>query len=580
MLDYGSHRDAIHLRSVRMRGSSDPLRARLRFETAVAHVLPASLGLSARALLIVRRLAPATPLRANANGAFTSAVHADLARSLSLARRPWLHGDAGSAATVLFLDEAELAACFVRDWLKGRVTERWWWSCITSGFSIREWLRREVLARGEIFCATTHKLADVRAAAQWYALFDDADVAQAARAIGEAYGLARERPSFEALVADPAGFVRDSADDRGSNVAMSRAGIERLRSVAPESFEPALTPPQRRLLATALAVRRDLSWARANEFSSCLSQLGEPVPLIHDDGLTVRRLGGAPSSAQSTEPVGSASSGAACPAYAAEPQHDSSDSQVEPLADLGRELPLGGDSFRDSAGLPHERREAPADNTILPGSIQDEGHSASTALARVTNFGGIFYLLNVALALGLYGDFTAPRAPGLALSPWDLLALIGRRWFGREFRRDPVWGVLADLAGRRASEFPARAFRPDPHWAWPTSEPMPTDMPEPTDELRPFRIRTRRRARTPRERWLNRVLARVEPRIGLALQLTDSRTVADVLCRHVARVVVTATAVDIHLLLSDLPLTIRCAGLDRNPGWIPAAGRSVSFFFE
>src|SRR4029453_19226509 len=42
-----------------------------------------------------------------------------------------------------------------------------------------------------------------------------------------------------------------------------------------------------------------------------------------------------------------------------------------------------------------------------------------------TDFGGVFYLLNAALQLGLYGDFTTPMQPGLALPVWDFLALVG-----------------------------------------------------------------------------------------------------------------------------------------------------------
>ncbi len=44
-----------------------------------------------------------------------------------------------------------------------------------------------------------------------------------------------------------------------------------------------------------------------------------------------------------------------------------------------------------------------------------------------TRFGGLFYLVNVALYLELYGDFTAPAQPGLPLTIWDFLALLGHR---------------------------------------------------------------------------------------------------------------------------------------------------------
>ncbi len=37
--------------------------------------------------------------------------------------------------------------------------------------------------------------------------------------------------------------------------------------------------------------------------------------------------------------------------------------------------------------------------------------------------------------------------------------------------------------------------------------------------------------------------------------------------------------VEILLGLDAHPLAIRIAGLDRDPGWIPAAGRSIGFRF-
>jgi len=52
-----------------------------------------------------------------------------------------------------------------------------------------------------------------------------------------------------------------------------------------------------------------------------------------------------------------------------------------------------------------------------------------------------------------------------------------------------------------------------------------------------------------------------------------------VLLAHRARVLVSPTHVDVRFALAELPLEIRLAGLDRTPGWIPAAGRFVAFAF-
>jgi hypothetical protein len=160
-----------------------------------------------------------------------------------------------------------------------------------------------------------------------------------------------------------------------------------------------------------------------------------------------------------------------------------------------------------------------------------------------TRFGGLFYLLNAALALELYGDFTAPRAKNLELSPWDWLAMVGRTWFGAELVSDPVWEVLAELAGRGPDEEPERDFQP------------------------------------PSENWLREHIQFLHRRLALALGAANGVDVPAAVCRYKAGIEVTAGAVHVHLALSDLPLSIRIAGLDRDPGWIPAAGRAVAFHF-
>jgi hypothetical protein len=170
-----------------------------------------------------------------------------------------------------------------------------------------------------------------------------------------------------------------------------------------------------------------------------------------------------------------------------------------------------------------------------------------------TAFAGLFFLLNVALGAGLYGDFTRPATPGIPLSPWHLLALLGqqllypgakRAWPGDE---DPVWALLTWLAeptgpataSRRASPAAPRATR----------------------------------------RWVRRLAGRLRPELSLALGCAPD-AVGDVLLRHPGRVEATATHVDVALSLADLPIEVRLAGLDRDPGWIPAAGRTVAFHFD
>jgi hypothetical protein len=45
-------------------------------------------------------------------------------------------------------------------------------------------------------------------------------------------------------------------------------------------------------------------------------------------------------------------------------------------------------------------------------------------------------------------------------------------------------------------------------------------------------------------------------------------------------VVVTETRLDVTFALERLPVEVRLSGLDRDPGWVPAAGRYVAFNYE
>ncbi|MBW8807827.1 MAG: hypothetical protein JF591_03145, partial [Lysobacter sp.] len=261
-------------------------------------------------------------------------------------------------------------------------------------------------------------------------------------------------------------------------------------------------------------------------------------------------------------------------------------------------------------------------------SSSDAAGNEYTARSVDTDFGGLLYLLNVALALDLYGDFTSPRTPGISLSPWDWLAMIGRAWFGASFRSDPLDVVLAELAGRSANRRPGSDFDPGRDWSMPDAWLRPWggidrlghhadtarlriwhprgfvvfDQPRDRD-LSPAiqaatlcatrehlrgatlqriaRLPSRTLSRQTAQAWLDRLLPYLRVRIALALGLEarDADLPAQV-CRHRARVQCDLTHVDVHLSLANLPLSLRIAGLDRDPGWIPAAGRSVRFHFD
>jgi hypothetical protein len=216
--------------------------------------------------------------------------------------------------------------------------------------------------------------------------------------------------------------------------------------------------------------------------------------------------------------------------------HDPTPKQ-EPIAALALAAPPPStvDDTANAVELPLETPRAP--------SRDANRHAVEPAPRIATRFGGLFYLLNAALALGLYGDFTTPRSAGIPLSPWDWLAMVGRAWFEDEIIDDPVWHTLAHLAGRDESEEPGRDFEP------------------------------------PSERWFEEHVVALEARIAFAVDLPEGNELCTLVCRHEAGIEITTGTVHVFLSLRDLPLCLRIAGLDRDPGWIPAAGRDVRFFF-
>jgi hypothetical protein len=69
-------------------------------------------------------------------------------------------------------------------------------------------------------------------------------------------------------------------------------------------------------------------------------------------------------------------------------------------------------------------------------------------------------------------------------------------------------------------------------------------------------------------------------RIAQDLDEPDQHLAVELLIRQPARVAVSAARLDVHLWLDKLPIAVRLAGLDRNPGWVPAGGRTIAFHYD
>jgi hypothetical protein len=271
--------------------------------------------------------------------------------------------------------------------------------------------------------------------------------------------------------------------------------------------------------------------------------------------------------------------------------------------------------------------EAPTD-FAQTSSFEAASDTASEFLAldevRIeTAFGGIFYLVNVGLFLELYCDFTMPAGENLGLSIFDFIALIGRRLLDEQLKDDPVWELLAQLAGRSELDVPGKEFEAPQEWRLPAQwlEAFPEEGPlEWTIEGRRLLVKhpagflvldvalagdpaeqlehelmvykacanevlnrttfTFSRDGSSLEQWLDWVAPYIRARLYRAFGDPDGFDPVRMLCAQHASILLTEVHLDIFFALSEHPVAIRLAGLDGDPGWVPAAGRFVRFHYQ
>ena len=591
-----------------------------------------------------------------------------LTRLLRSAARPALEAVPANAEAVLFADHAELLACLARDARDGVAWTRWWWRNLSPSPSsgvdpvVAAWL-----AAPEHVPAALALLAARREATAFVAALPIAVAGQLARRVAAVFGaVALERVMAAAIQPRVAASPHVDVSLAPGRAAPGDVVAPPWETSVPEARAQPLAPARALLLGVALALRRAPAITRggafANETKAWLDApqipakpvgLADSGPIRHDRVSLAARAASRPlqrdaSSEEQSEaalpspdafalphprasgrPPRTAPSfeeAPAAPAATDTPAIDASrvDTPITPA--LSQTAEPGEASNPVSLAGPEEPPRAPARSKSRPAPrlaarkrAVKEPHVAATevavgdepweapAIGIETELGGVFYLLNLFLYLGLYGDFTQPLERGLALDPWRCVALIGRRLVP-DARGDPVWRVLDRLAGPSAFR-PPRAWRVsrawlEPFddagvWRWSTAGGTlrvehPAGFPaiavpcttgdQLERELRKLgvaptlrRTTLRREPAQPLARWSARLAAYAEARLRVALGEDD---VESLLFRKRARVFVTPTHVDVVLSLAELPLEVRFAGLDRTPGWIPAAGRFVSFHFE
>jgi len=644
---------------LRHRAAGDTFAARSRLEALLARADLRPPSLPPAAILCVRRLEDPAPSlvqlgRDTDGGAWIDAVRRRLDALVRDAARPADGAVPANTDAVLFRDASELLACLAEDWSESGGRMRWWWRFLAPAPGVGgAAIARALLDHPRSISPAIAFLERRGTALRVLTRLSSAEARSVTVAMCEELGL----EELASVVRAPPGFGnRDRAPGATAGRGHSAPGAppthDAGRPTGSPKAGPANTPPNppwievtqstggvgryhETLIGLAVALDRAPALASTSAFATATAKWLR-APIVVPAGLAgVDVQARQTVAARPTDTVELAASGCRARRRRGRAERSGPDNRPIPSPSL-RDRPL---PFRTAPappllraatvipGLPVAPRGGP--KPVDPGarvSLQASAEALAGHRNIVhTRLGGVFYLLNVGLYLGIYGDFTQPRTRTIALDPWDFVELLARRLGAADGAADdPVWPLLAGLAGRPPGERPGRGVRPatnwrvDPAWLvpfgataageawrWSTSRGRllvthPAGFPVIDVALRgraPFAAARSELARygahpsarqgrvqhpTPGravDRWIDLVAAYVRVRLVTALGLDGPRDLARVLFRHSAEVHTTPAAVHVRLSLDSLPLAIRIVGLDRDPGWIPAARRAVAFEF-
>lgn len=542
----------------------------LRQAAALANVP----GLPADALLCVRRVHARIDREGlrHVGGLLGAAdqLSRQLQKHAGEARRPAHEFVPESAQAVRFDDPAEMLACAARDWLDGQFYNHWWWRNLLGGTQaqgvVALWRRHPDHARAALaqLADRAEEFRQRLPAPDAAAIADllDEPPARRARPIespepvvdplhrhepasmqSPAEAGALHTPGDEPWYAAPVAPVADGAPDANDSAIPGRTETRPDPNPAPQhptEVESAVFDRER------VANNR-----RARGRSHAAGSVD--TSLRRHDKTTV--------SASETPRVARQADMVQQGAIAADPASDRRRPQRPPPSERKASL-----AKPDITTAP-----APADG-VTPSSDPVASRtsfapSVITGDTIETAYGGVLYLLNAALHLGLYPDFARPQDPGIALSPWVFLALCGERLAGRGLRRDALWQLLATLAQADPSDFA------DAETAAPPSLPV---------ALQNYLRGQERNASSPAATWrvwFDQLLPPLRRRLAAALGVSP-RKAGQLLCRQRATILYRRQRLDAHFSLTDHPIAIRLAGLDRDPGWLPSTGYDVRFFYD
>ena len=622
---------AVDIGCVRLRGPSpDPLLAQLRVSGLLNGVCIHPRGLPPAAICCIHAIRAPLPGRVwssvewgRSSREWQDAIAGRIEQLAARAIRPAHNPVPNSGAAVLFADRSELLACLAIDWLAGELYAHWWWQALFHSLEGARSVARAWIDAPAFLPAALQHLTRRGRAYRFVRALDGRNVRTLLHAIVREFGLheihtALGLESDHPLTANPTDAGEPQPDERQMmSTTQSGPPADRLdaadpwRVWVPECASVGNDAERKSLLGIGLMLDRVPAVVRSRTFAQAIRTWRTSLPNRPKDGfagITQKRVA-PPARAESirdTVAIGDRSTSV----------HD---------------LVISNHAPPPKSATPENAREpnSSADEDLAPkqAPLTMSVEESTAILVKVetiqTELGGLFYLANLGLSLNLYSDFTKPLEPGLGLPFWDFIQMVGRHLLGDQLPLDPVWGLLERLAGRRSGEKAGQGFEPPDEWRIPSGWLAPfkcrcvwtwwvnqrrlhirhpagftiVDVvlgDHASDRIREetsayasacdFELRSGEGESaenlTRLDRWRQWLLPFIDARLRLALGLQPMDNVAALLLKHHARIELSTARLDIRLSLDELPIAIRIAGLDRDPGWVPAAGRFIVFHFE
>jgi hypothetical protein len=656
---------------LRIRGKGfDALAARLQFERLFGadDFLPGSLP--PKAIVCIKNLRDPLPrtLRLNRSDidrsdTWRNSVAREIERLYGRAFRPVRETVPALAESVVFADNSELLACLASDWCEGLLTQRWWWRSLFPDPRLAQMVAKVWIEAAEFVPAALQLLSKQGKAVKFATKLQPNETVNLLGQMIRVFNLDKLQAALFEMFDEKKEFAVSSLEDRAAKRSLPAEAYvpSAFRTSAPwfrlaaETQHPALNFEQQCLLGIGLTLAHSPGTARSTEFARKAKIFRSEFETAATSAGKDKILKQARKSGKQKKKIEEFSFlretpevQPVSPETAVKPEksfEDSLSSGKKPSKSRGawsesepEGAPAVGTAKKKSGKIifeakpekKFERRKSEKETKLYqvekrePDKIVYAGiaEETETGLGVETKFGGVVYLLNLALYLKLYRDFTESAETEIDLDIWDFVALFGLEFLGRKIKADPVWKLLKRLAGRESEKELGQGFAPADEWRMPrewlktfqteekwlwinTGKRLVVRHPagfRVIDVLlhrnvkgaleRELKIYGRdlsgltrsgtkdfRKYLSPRKNWLKILAEYMRARLFQALNLETQEQINAILFERKATINVTATHLDVTFSLADIAFEVRSSGLDRNPSWIPAAGKFINFHF-